>query len=215
MENAKSIVFDFVAGRISPGEFIQKLNGEDDIYNYLQSIIKPGKTVCLPGSDDSPYDVRLVLGWIMEDKSCSRHFTYLNIHHEILQLLKEAYHEKTFEISTSIEDRYNFYLFSIPDYIKGVEVTPFIDDIIDSFPSHMKKGERTKRCTEELKKAFYIEGGKFPRWLRGAEWPMGSGGIPMRFVKQERIEGGCRYVFTDIKSEEKRIIEQQDYFINS
>ncbi len=214
MENAKNIVFDFIAGNISPGEFIQKLNTTNDIYNYLQSIIRE-KALCLAGFEDSPYDVRVVLGWIMADDNCSRYFTYLNLHHEISRLLREAYPEKTFEISTSIEDRYNFYLLSIPDYIKGVEVTHFIDDIIDSFPSDMKKGERVKRCTEELKKAFHIEGRKFPRWLRGAEWPMGSGGVPMRFVKQERIEGGCRYIFIDIKNDEKRIIEQQDYFINS
>lgn len=220
METAKSIVFDFVGGRISPCEFIQKLNESDDIYIYLQSIVKigqqpQGKALCLPGFEYSPYDVRLVLGWIMADKSCSRHFTYLNIHYEISRILKEAYPEKPFEISTAIEDRYNFYLFSIPDYIKGDEVIHFIDDIIDSFPVDMKKGERTKRCTEELKKAFHIEGRKFPRWLQGAEWPMGSGGVPMRFAKQERIEGGCRYTFIDVKNEEKRIIEQQDYSINS
>lgn len=215
MDSIKTKVLDFAAGRMSPQEFIRELNTTDGIYDFLQSIVTPGKLSNIPTEKNAPYNIRKILNWIMADTTCSIWFTYLNVHYEITQLLKESYPNEAFEISTSIEDRYNFYLLSIPDYIKGDEVIHFIDNIIDSFPGDLKNSKTRKECIEKLKTSFFIEGKKFPRWLRGAQWPIGNDGIPMKFVKQERIDRGCRYTFVDTKNGDNRIVEQRDYFINS
>ena len=68
---------------------------------------------------------------------------------------------------------------------------------------------------ELIKKEFHIVGTKYPRWVQGGEWPVSKSGKPMRFVEQKRKKGKeyqdvlyTIYVFEDLDTLEKRIIEQ-------
>ena len=104
-----------------------------------------------------------------------------------------------------------------PEYIEGHEIDEagIIEAIIEQVPESLPKAKRKKQIKELIKKEFHIEGTKYPRWVQGGEWPVSKSGKPMRFVEQKRKKGKeyqdmlyTIYVFEDLDTLEKRIIEQ-------
>jgi polar amino acid transport system substrate-binding protein len=68
---------------------------------------------------------------------------------------------------------------------------------------------------EKVKEVFPTAGGKWPRWVQGAEWPLGMNGKPMRFVEQKRKKGKeyanmlyTQFFFEDVDTGETRVIDQ-------
>ena len=223
----KQFVFDFVAGVVHPKVFIETLEQCPEIYDWLQSIVPEGLTcyedrIVLdrfgdeePISIEIPYDIRIVMKQFLEDSPNDRWGLYLNVHCEISELLEIAFPNENISISEEIEERFDFGLDAIPEYLGGMEVSDIIDDIIDSIPQSLSKTARVKLCKKKLREEFHIKGINIPRWIQGAEWPVGEDGIPMKFISQKTKKGKAyqtmlhtEFLFEDVKTGEQRIIEQ-------
>lgn len=235
MDNTKKVsdildirqyVFDFVAGKIHPKNFLEELNQNPKIYDWMQSIVPAGLTCYeirlipdrfgekVPVSIEIPYDIRVVIKQHLKE-SYDRWGTYLNVHFDVAELLQKAFPNEIIEVSDKIKKRFNFGLDTVPEYLEGKEVADIIDDVIDSIPQNLSKTARIKLCKAKLRECFHVEGNHFPRWIQGAEWPMGSDNLPMRFVGQKRKKGKAyetmlytEFLFEDVKTGEQRIIEQ-------
>ena len=225
--NIKEFVFDFVAGRIQPADFLQKLKESAELCNWLQSIVPQGLT-CYETktvldrfgvqelvSVEIPYNVKIVIKQSLKGIKYSKWGAYLNLHFAMSNLLQSAFPSENIEVSDQIRKRFVFGLDAVPEYMEGFEVSGFIDAVIDSLPQDLSDSKRKKLCRELLKEQFHIVGSKYPRWVQGGEWPLGSDGTPMKFLEQKRRRGKgydtilyTEYIFEDTKTGSKRIIAQ-------
>lgn len=161
-----------------------------------------------------PYDVKTVYS---HNKTNSKLWTYVNVQSWLYQLMTELYPDDTIEKDNSLYEKASFMMDICPEYIDGHELDEngIIEAIIDKVPESLPKAKRKKQIKELIKKEFYIVGTKYPRWVQGGEWPVSKSGKPMRFVEQKRKKGKeyqdmlyTIYVFEDVDTLEKRIIEQ-------
>jgi hypothetical protein len=223
----KQFVFDFVAGSVHPKVFIETLEQHSEIYDWLQSIVPEGLT-CYenrmildrfgeeePISIEIPYDIKIVIKQHLDDSKKDRWGLYLNIHDAISKLLKKAFPHENINVSDEIEKRFDFGLTAIPEYLGGIDVADFIDDVVDSIPQNLSKTVRVRLCKEKLREKFHIEGKNIPRWIQDPEWPVGEDGTPMKFVSQKRKKGKpydtmlfTEFLFEDVKTGKQRIVEQ-------
>ena len=101
----------------------------------------------------------------------------------------------------------DYYLNAPGNSIGGSEVDEFMCQILDKFPPTMKVAERKKAGKEALWKAFHIKDRKFPRWIQGADWPMGKNS-PMEYLGQRRDGELVELRFRDVDTGEERTVEQ-------
>lgn len=222
MSDPQKIVIDFASGAISPDFFVDTCMKNSDIFKWIQSIVPDGKT-CYKDIRKSepdgyikfsqeviPYDFRLVFEQFMHEGH-DKTGKYLNIHHEVCNLLSEAFPEEHFEFSDAIRKKFNFMLTACPEYIGGPEIDTvgIIDDIYDKLPQALSQSKRCSLFKEQLKTIFHVTDKKYPRWIQEPEWPMGKLS-PMKFVKQQsRFKGEARlYTFQDVDTNEFKTIFQ-------
>ena len=161
-----------------------------------------------------PYNVKTLYS---HNKTRSKLWTYVNIQSWLCALIKEIYPSECIERDETLEEKALFMMDVCPEYIEGHEIDEagIIEAIIEQVPEVLPKAKRKKQIKELIKKEFHIEGSKYPRWVQGGEWPVSKSGKPMRFVEQKRKKGKeyqdmlyTIYVFEDLDTLEKRIIEQ-------
>ena len=99
-------VLDFIEGRISPKDFLVLCYENDEIFDWIQSIVPKRKKcykniiVKIPESNGNsieivrqekvPYDIRLVVKQFFEMDS-DMLGNYLNLHNEISNLIKDSF----------------------------------------------------------------------------------------------------------------------------
>ena len=163
---------------------------------------------------EMPYNVKTVYS---HNKANRKLWTYVNIQSWLYQLMKELYPEEVIEKDESLHEKASFMMDVCPEYIDGHEIDEagIIEAIIERVPETLPKSKRAKQIKELIKKEFHIAGTRYPRWVQGGEWPVSKSGKPMRFVEQKRKKGKgyenmlyTIYVFEDVDTFEKRIIEQ-------
>lgn len=71
------------------------------------------------------------------------------------------------------------------------------------------KSQRKKELRKKLKEAFHIEGTKCPRWVQGAEWPMGQNS-PMEYLSRSKKGAAVIFTFRDVDTGEICEVEQFD-----
>lgn len=161
-----------------------------------------------------PYNVKNVYD---HNKTNGKLWTYVNIQSWLYELMTEIYPDESIEEDESLHEKASFMMDVCPEYIEGHEIdeADIIEAIIEQVPESLPKAKRKKQIKELIKKEFHIEGTKYPRWVQGGEWPVSKSGRPMRFVEQKRKKGESYenmlytiYVFEDVDTLEKRIIEQ-------
>lgn len=164
--------------------------------------------------EEIPYNVKSVYS---HSKTKSKLWTYVNIQSWLCRLMKEIYPEECIEKDESLREKASFMMDVCPEYVEGYEIDEagIIEAIIEQVPESLPKTKRKKQIKELIKKEFHIEGTKYPRWVQGGEWPVSKSGKPMRFVEQKRKKGKeykdmlyTIYVFEDVDTSEKRIVEQ-------
>lgn len=101
----------------------------------------------------------------------------------------------------------DYYYKALGNSIGGNEVMDYAASVLDQFPRTMKAAERVKAGKEALWKAFHIEDRKFPRWVQGADWPMGKNS-PMEYLGLKRDGEQVSLRFRDVDTGEERIVEQ-------
>ena len=88
------------------------------------------------------------------------------------------------------------------------EATLFIEkEIFSKLPLNISKTEKKKFIKNRFKELFHIEWNKYPRWIQSAEWPIRND-TPCKYIKQRKIGEKIQYIFQDINSGEKILIEQ-------
>ena len=120
-----------------------------------------------------------------------------------------TYTNPDFAFTTKYHDELNLYLDVVKDIYDGYEVNHLVESIIKSVLIHTaKKGERKRIAREQIVDLFHVDNMKvYPRWIQGAEWPMGANS-PMQFVKQKRYKEQVEYLFMDVDTKEERTVIQ-------
>lgn len=148
-----------------------------DLYNCLISFHK---------LDDSIADNLNIFGLIQ------RIYTYTN---------------PDFAFTTKYYDAFDTYLDIVKDCYDGPEVGELVNDIIKKCLCIKTKIGRKKEGQKQILDAFHVTGKNKPRWIQGAEWPMGVNS-PMKFLKQKRHKEQVEYLFIDVDTEEERTVIQ-------
>lgn len=222
----KSYLIDFAEGRISVPDFIYYSKEHPEILDFLTNIADPKfkttivhKTIGENGmpqyvAEELPFDAKL---FIDEQRKRVHNSLglHLNIHGLFSSVLVTAFPNDNIVIDQTLHNKHWFMLDACPEYIGGEEVDNLLMDLLETLPDDLSKTKKVKLYKEQLKSLFHIESNKYPRWIQGAEWPMGEDGIPMKFVSQKRKKGKpydtmlfTEFLFEDVKTGKQRIVEQ-------
>ena len=215
--SCRQFVIDYIEGRVTTRAFLDRLNSDMQLCQWLQSIVPQGKIGYYEVSVDAdgvtkqetgPYDVvRIIAGyWKWPWNKLGNE---LNTHFEITKLFQEAFPQERICPDKSIEEKFNFMLDACPAYIGGEEVigSGILEEIYEDIPVNLNKAHRVKYFKEKVKNLFYIENNHYPHWVQEAEWPFHDG-KPMRFVGQKTNGELVTYTFIDDATGEVETVEQ-------
>ena len=118
-----------------------------------------------------------------------------------------TYTRSDFPFTTQYNDAFDIYLDVIKDCYDGPEVRELVNDIIKECLIVKTKSGRKKEGKKKILERFHVIDKNKPRWIQGAEWPMGANS-PMKFVEQKRHKEQVEYLFIDVDTGEERTIIQ-------
>lgn len=109
--------------------------------------------------------------------------------------------------TSKYSDAFDLYLDVVKDRYDGPEVRHIVNRVVlDAL--HLKtKKERIAQAKRQINELFHVANGKYPRWIQGAEWPMGEY-TPMAFISQERRSERINYIFEDVDTKKKITVVQ-------
>ena len=159
--SCRQFVIDYIEGRVTTRAFLDRLNSDMQLCQWLQSIVPQGKIGYYEVSVDAdgvakqetgPYDVvRIIAGyWKWPWNKLSNE---LNTHYEITKLFQEAFPQERIRPDKSIEEKFNFMLDACPAYIGGEEVigSGIMEEIYEDTPVNLNKAHRVKYFKEKVK----------------------------------------------------------------
>ena len=210
-----TVLEKMLSGKIEMSEYLSVLTANFNLQDELNSIIPQEAKY----NQEHPlwkriaysflfeYDFDLYKGIIDRHKFDDSIEDNLNIWGTIHTLY--SYANPNFPYTTKYYDESNLYLDVVKDIYDGYEVHHLVESIIKSVLIRTtKKGEKKRIARKKIVDSFHICNMKiYPRWIQGAEWPMGVNS-PMRFIKQERHKEYVEYMFIDVDTEEERTIIQ-------
>lgn len=210
----------YVEGKIDHIAFEERIEKDDALYKWFQSIIPKGKmikyldyTLVWEGGEpynydlikvaEKPFDVRLLMAVECSPGSPKGTVYYhYTLQKEIFRLLMEAFPNIKISRDKKLEDDYYISLDACPSYIGGKEIAEanIIGKIIDSIPRTLSKTARQKECRRKLKEIFHIEGKRYPNWIQEPEWPLYEG-RPMKYIRTEKHNSEVRmHYFVDVET---------------
>lgn len=218
-------VKDFIEGSISPKDFLALCRDNDEIFDWIQSIVpkrktcyknttatiigSQGKPIELARSEIVPYDIRLVVQQYL-DMDGDTLGSYLNIHTAISKLIKEAFPKESIKVSDKLQEQCMLMLEACPQYIGGREVncSGVLEELLNNIPEGLSMDQQINWYRSQVKEIFHITSNNYPRWIQDAEWPINNS-RPMRFVSQEKASSeGVYYIFEDVETGEIRKVFQ-------
>lgn len=221
MIEEKKFVIDFVEGRVKIELFLEELDRNNALYEWIQSIVPKGKIGYYDvkknpegsiSQEVGPYDIRKMIHFLRYGKGATPLGRIYNIHSEVSRLVLGAFPNENIQVDQSIKNKFIFLLDVCPNYIGGneVEQAGILEELYNNLPENASKTKRIKLFSTELKKMFHVEKNHYPRWIQEAEWPI-LNGKPMQFLYQKQIEKTTmftQYYFEDADTKERRIVEQ-------
>jgi hypothetical protein len=228
MEQMKQFWVDFVEGRITVPEMLERTDAEPALLDWLTGIAPSHcKTLVVHEVIDEdgwpsypveelPFDAKLQIHEYVYRKNGSTTLgKYLNIHGYFSRIMMEVFPEDEIVRDETLGDQFSFMLEACPEYIGGPEVDHLLEELLAQLPQDLSKSKRVKLYKEQVKAMFHVQGSKFPRWIQEAEWPLAVSGKPMRFVEQKRKKGKAytatmytQFVFEDVDTGETKIVDQ-------
>lgn len=206
-------IFDFLTLKITATEFAAKIEADDHIINIIKTRIPDSKRFWDDVWDTSPlsgeafhhdsYDLRKTLTagyynlYSISNRAEAYKLIYKLFGSDFPGIEYNPYYRQLSLISID----------SVPDYIGGKEVDPIITEVIDLRPADLTEKKQYEWIRTRLKETFYIQKGKYPRWIQYADWPVHNG-KPMRFIKQWHTGDLYCYMFEDEETGCKRVVEQ-------
>ena len=109
--------------------------------------------------------------------------------------------------TTKYEDDFQLYLDVVKEIYDGPEVRSVLEGIFTDAFKEKSKTARKKKAKAAILEAFHVEDKNRPYWIQGAEWPMGQNS-PMKYISKKREDEVVKYTFTDVDTEEIKIVEQ-------
>lgn len=223
----KQFWIDFAEGRISVPEMLERTTAEPALLDWFNTIVPEGTLTAVIhretdatgytrySAENVPFTVQIMLREELAKGGRSNLAHNLNIHSCLSGILVRAFPEDGITIDETLEKKFDFMLDACPEAVDGPEVEQVIEDLLESLPAELSKAKRVKLFKEKVKEVFPTAGGKWPRWVQGAEWPLGMNGKPMRFVEQKRKKGKeyanmlyTQFFFEDVDTGETRVIDQ-------
>ena len=118
-----------------------------------------------------------------------------------------TYSQPDFKCTTLYQEAFDLYFDGVKDCYDGPEVRHIVDQIIHEALLRKTKREKILFVKDAISSQFHLVDKKRPRWILGAEWPMGMYS-PMGFGNQCRNAESVQYQFVDVDTKEVRFIEQ-------
>ncbi len=199
------IVFKFIEGEVSYNEFKNNLLKNDDIFDWLQSLLNDKML-----NDSEFYCCSLLRRKRHSVKICVMDYLgeqigdMYDVHSFISKYVQYVFSNQQLNITTYYKEMYNIHLCAVSDSYGGEEVDKLISDFILNIPKDFSNTKKIKIIKEKMKELFP---GKRPCWVQEAEWPAFNG-KPMLYIRRERDGDLFKYIFEDQETGTKRIVEQ-------
>ena len=225
--NISESIEKFLSGEINIISFKKMYDEDDKINDYLQNIVNQVISKKIKTKDEefkyfanpdlyegvkygnNPYSsVRQFLTheFRMITHNVNTAEGANNFYNDLLLIYKQ---EKPNVLTTDkYEKEWLFAIDVIPQYATGEQSEKYIyNNIFPMFPNTMNKNERKKGIRNEIKKVFKTEK-RYPTWIQYGEWPIGSDGQPMLYIKRKNLGEKVEYFFKDESNGKETIIEQ-------
>ena len=209
----KDIIEQMLSNQISMKTFIDILSSNPDLVSCVNNLVpeasinNPDHGIWLTFSYEAMKKANFKL-WD-EIKSIARFDNSLGDNLNIFSNIKTFYcfSHMDFQPTTKYDEEFELLLDIAGECFGGPEVDKQISDIISQYVSMTPKTRRIREAKERLALTFHVLDKKRPRWINGAEWPMGTSS-PMQFVDVKSTKDGKIYRFQDVDTRNFRNIIQ-------
>ena len=212
MKDVKQFVIDYIEGRVESKAFLEEMQKNPEITDWLQTLVPEGttRTIYWPKRTVVPYIVKDALHDTLTAPGSSVIGRELNVHYEIYCLVNNAFPELKLKYDKTLNDKHLFMLDACPEYLDSPDIASagIYDKLMDELPKEMSKTKKIKEFRKRLKEMFYIEGHKHPHWIQDSEWPLSKTGKPTKYLRCKNAGELSYYYFLDMDTGEEIVVTQ-------
>ncbi len=187
----KTIIKNFIEGKISSEDFQNEVVENDGLQNYLENNARYTPRFLKESGDKL---------WVY--LACID-VGYVGGRYDMHALVYELFKENDYKPAKKCADDFRVYL-KLLEAVGYVDCPEITEELIRSLPP-VKFSEKVKILKTKIKEIFRYDENP-PEWIQEPDWQCRNG-KPMIFRGQYDIDGGCRYVFYD----DEGIIEIEQY----
>ncbi len=187
----KTIIKNFIEGKISSEDFQNEVVENDGLQNYLENNARYTPRFLKDSGDKL---------WVY--LACID-VGYVGGRYDMHALVYELFKENGYKPAKKYADDFRVYL-KLLEAVGYVDCPEITEELIRSLPP-VKFSEKVKILKTKIKEIFRYDENP-PEWIQEPDWQCRNG-KPMIFRGQYDIDGGCRYVFYD----DEGIIEIEQY----
>ncbi len=209
----QNVLEQMLTGKMAMCAFVSLLRTDDHLQMYIRALIPAEavnsrqhafwKRISYEAFRRSQFDfIKFLNGVCRFDGSVGDNLN-------VFSFLKNVYtySRPDFKCTTLYQEAFDLYFDVVKDCYDGPEVRHIVDQIIHEALLRKTKREKILFVKDAISSQFHLVDKKRPRWIQGAEWPMGMYS-PMGFVNQCRNAESVQYQFVDVDTKEVRFIEQ-------
>lgn len=187
----KTIIKNFIEGKISSEDFQNEVVENDGLQNYLENNARYTPRFLKESGDKL---------WVY--LACID-VGYVGGRYDMHALVYELFKENGYKPAKKYADDFRVYL-KLLEAVGYVDCPEITEELIRSLPP-VKFSEKVKILKTKIKEIFRYDENP-PEWIQEPDWQCRNG-KPMIFRGQYDIDGGCRYIFYD----DEGIIEIEQY----
>lgn len=187
----KTIIKNFIEGKISSEDFQNEVVENNGLQNYLENNARYTPRFLKESGDKL---------WVY--LACID-VGYVGGRYDMHALVYELFKENDYKPAKKYADDFRVYL-KLLEAVGYVDCPEITEELIRSLPP-VKFSEKVKILKTKIKEIFRYDENP-PEWIQEPDWQCRNG-KPMIFRGQYDIDGGCRYIFYD----DEGIIEIEQY----
>lgn len=210
-----STIEQMLTGKIGMSEFVAQLKSDTTLQNEIRNLVP--KEAAHSGGHPL---------WVQQRISYD---TFQNCGYDFLQFVRRlsrfdgtigdnlniwsvicdvySYYHPELSYTNVYHEMFGLYLDVSRDCFEGPEVRPLVEKIVLDAMEIKLKGKRRESAKKEVERLFHVTDGKRPRWIQGAEWPMGVNS-PMKYISRKSKGELVQYFFEDVDTGACRTVEQ-------